>query len=520
MSGLGMGLGLQRFNHIGTQLNYEPESTALFARMTTQPDGNRKTLYNDLIKAGKSHGWWAKGDMLKINAAHDSQASTLNLIKDAHNSIPQNNPTFTTDRGWKGGETAYVDLNYVPSTGGVNYKINDCSFGFCINEQSSTLSPGFGVISSASRAFMIASSHVSGTFGYDTGCANSVTVNVFRELSVKAKGFHVFNRKSSTLVNAGSNFGYSENTVASNGALPNLSMWMCGANASGSLAYGTTLTYSVAWAGGSLSDLEYYHFINDINAFLSSVGCIIINTNAIVNSAANVMDILTGQSNAVSVNGTLAELPVEYAGIKPDRFMFSFQNGILEKQYAPYNTVDSSGGEYFGEEIGFLSNRIVHDPFPAVLKHARSAYNIDNWVSPSGKIWISLTKTITDYVNYCTRNSITPTFRSLLWMQGEQDVINNTLTGYETKLTDFINNIRAYHSSLSGMKIILVKISTDMGLDAGRVATINGIYDSIAGSLANVVIMDVNTMGLTVVTGHYNVASVISIGNEWGTMLD
>ena len=53
--------------------------------------------------------------MLKVQAAHSSQAALLNWVSTSYPSSTVNSPTFTTDRGYAGdGVSSYVASGYVP----------------------------------------------------------------------------------------------------------------------------------------------------------------------------------------------------------------------------------------------------------------------------------------------------------------------------------------------------------------------------------------------------------------------
>ena len=99
----------------------EPETTALLARFSVQPNATRKGHINDLIAGLKADGVWELLDALYIMAAHDEQAGQRNWIADAYNLIPSTTvvtlPTFEVDRGYTGdGLTAYLDTGFNPTT--------------------------------------------------------------------------------------------------------------------------------------------------------------------------------------------------------------------------------------------------------------------------------------------------------------------------------------------------------------------------------------------------------------------
>lgn len=109
---------------------YLPEATALFGRMTVQPDATRKGLINTLIKSLKDGGVWSKLDALWLAAAHDAQAARRNWIADAFNLTAVSSPAFVADRGYQGdGVASYLDTGFTPSSAGGKFTLNSASFG-------------------------------------------------------------------------------------------------------------------------------------------------------------------------------------------------------------------------------------------------------------------------------------------------------------------------------------------------------------------------------------------------------
>lgn len=101
----------------GKSIRYSAEATALFGRMTTQPNAARKALIDAIYTAGKQDGWLTKLDGLWIMAAHDAQAARLNWVSTSFNLTAVASPTFTVDKGYKSdGAAAYLDTNFNPTT--------------------------------------------------------------------------------------------------------------------------------------------------------------------------------------------------------------------------------------------------------------------------------------------------------------------------------------------------------------------------------------------------------------------
>lgn len=111
-------------------ITYEAEATALFARMTPEPDPIRKYYINQCIKSIKNTGAWSLMDVLYITAGHSAQASRLNWKSSSYTLTPVNSPTFTVDRGYTGdGSTSYLSSTYNPSAGGFNLVQNSGHMG-------------------------------------------------------------------------------------------------------------------------------------------------------------------------------------------------------------------------------------------------------------------------------------------------------------------------------------------------------------------------------------------------------
>jgi uncharacterized membrane protein len=109
------------------QLEYE--TLALLAAMTTQPDATRIGHINTLYAGLKADAVLSLLDIFYIVAAHDAQAARLNWKNPGTFTITAvNSPTFTTDRGYTGASTKYLNTGWTPSSNAVQYTLNSCHF--------------------------------------------------------------------------------------------------------------------------------------------------------------------------------------------------------------------------------------------------------------------------------------------------------------------------------------------------------------------------------------------------------
>lgn len=118
----------------------EPEALAIFGRMTTPPDSNRKSLINSLIAGAKARGLMfvpgAPIHVFHMLAAHEAQAARLDWINQhgdgRYNATAVAGANFTIDRGYASdGAASYVDTGFNPGTAGESWHTqNDASFFF------------------------------------------------------------------------------------------------------------------------------------------------------------------------------------------------------------------------------------------------------------------------------------------------------------------------------------------------------------------------------------------------------
>lgn len=101
----------------------EAETTALLARMTTQPDATRKGHINTLIASLKAEGIWSKLDCFFMFAAHDQQAAYLDWIADRTAVNVGTGPNFTANgyiSNVASADTNYLNTGVNASTAGRN----------------------------------------------------------------------------------------------------------------------------------------------------------------------------------------------------------------------------------------------------------------------------------------------------------------------------------------------------------------------------------------------------------------
>lgn len=123
MTWLGLGLSLNAKTR-GVVPTYDAAAAAVFAAMTSNPGGVRKSLINTYIVALKAANVWTSLDVLYLLAAHDVQAARINWKNPGTFTLTDvtAQPAFVANQGFtSNGTTSHLDTNYTPSTQGVAY---------------------------------------------------------------------------------------------------------------------------------------------------------------------------------------------------------------------------------------------------------------------------------------------------------------------------------------------------------------------------------------------------------------
>ena len=115
---------------------YDADYQAILDYATTNnytlPSDEQKLLQNQLLIDLKDAGVWDKLDTFANFATNGSSQFALIDWKRLIQYQAVSNPTFTTNEGFTGnGTSSYIDTNFIPSTNGVNYKLNDEEINKC-----------------------------------------------------------------------------------------------------------------------------------------------------------------------------------------------------------------------------------------------------------------------------------------------------------------------------------------------------------------------------------------------------
>jgi len=105
---------------------------AILTYATTQgytlPSSGQQVKQNQLVLDLKAAGIWNKLDTLAVFATDGNSNFGLIDWKRLSQYTAVNSPTFTTNQGFQGnGTSSYINTNFIPSTAGINFTLNNAS---------------------------------------------------------------------------------------------------------------------------------------------------------------------------------------------------------------------------------------------------------------------------------------------------------------------------------------------------------------------------------------------------------
>ena len=241
----------------GMDADYKAILDYATAQGYTLPSASQQLLQEQLLIDLKDAGIWSKLDTFAVFATDGDEDFALIDWKRVTDYTAVNSPTFTTNEGFSGnGSSSYIDTNYNPFTSGVNFTLNNASFGGVKNI---TVSNG-GYLIGCSIAFENVLRGAPSTHNR----INQSTNNFSTTVDFSTFNFVGLHRDSSTTAA----MSY-DNTIATNSAssttIPNSNQFIL-RNATLYANYGVRMF----WSGSNLIS-ENTNFYNAWNTYYTSL---------------------------------------------------------------------------------------------------------------------------------------------------------------------------------------------------------------------------------------------------------
>ena len=254
---------LQNYNaEIAQQNLLSTEYQAILNYATAQgytlPSTNQRFKQNKLLIDLKRGGIWEKLDSFAIFATDGDSNFALIDWKRLSQYTAVNSPTFTTNNGFRGdGTSSYINTNFNISTG-TNYKLNDASRNYWIED--------FGSGSGGALDGIDASAYNNTSFFNATQRINSVLSSGI-SIPFNVYGWHGLYRSTSTnIAFSTTSGGYASTTQTSQTLINTQQLIMRFQN-----TYGGRRIFKFYSLGGNFTSGEDTIYYNAINTYLTSL---------------------------------------------------------------------------------------------------------------------------------------------------------------------------------------------------------------------------------------------------------
>lgn len=233
------------------------------------PTPGQQVKQNAYVLALKAAGIWALLDVLYVFATNgDSNYATLNWkAPTLFQCAKVNSPTFTANLGFNGnGTTSYLNTTWIPSVNGVNYVLNNSSFGGQVNtDQAAANDIVYGATTGVNTSYLItkrladsqAQWFINNNVGVGTGAAASTGL------------FHV-KRIDAINISAYRNGVLIASVAGGSSGRPATSFFIGGRSDTGVLTLPSSKQIANFWAGAGLNGLEAANY-NAWNTYFTSL---------------------------------------------------------------------------------------------------------------------------------------------------------------------------------------------------------------------------------------------------------
>jgi hypothetical protein len=474
-----------------------------------KPNITLANIINTLVLSGKTHGWYAKLNVLQLYGLSSMHGRGLNVIANANNATIPAESQNISGIGIRGATAKFINTGINVGDGGEYlFANNDMAIGCYLYT---------GIDGS-----LFGSYDGTNTLKLEVDGANMVATMFGLSATLAhtpSKGLYMLDSSLSKLLKDGESI--SDLTGAA-GTMPNANIHALGYNNNGANADVWIGQLSAFIVGQGLTLQEHSDLSTDLTVALSGIKEYYLS----VPSTYEPIDLilLMGQSNASGYSSVTTNLPAGYIPMQTDKLIIKNNSLKGEWQYLQ-PTINSSGTEnsaYWGLEQSLLHNIIDNNLSTEIriIKNTLGGAAIDVWNNKDGAMWIDFEKSIETLMMWCRINKKKPNILMIGWIQGEADAASAPLyTTYQQKLTTLIANIRDINSYLASSNFIMQNLSVlQTALDTNGRNAINSAFVNIETGVSNCFILDpdeIAGLAVRVDNVHYSDESYLAIGSKY-----
>lgn len=179
-----------------------PETNAWLAVLPSRPSPLVINAVNTFIKSSKASGNWQLLDRFWL-FGQDIQANVVYSIVNptATACVEVNSPTWAAYQGFTfNGSNMYLRTNYIPSTNGVNYTLNNAAHGlYCTVNTAGTFGWDMGTMDGTNASVISLRDGTNSFYAkMNNASANLITIGSITD----SRGLYTYNRTASNLLTA------------------------------------------------------------------------------------------------------------------------------------------------------------------------------------------------------------------------------------------------------------------------------------------------------------------------------
>jgi len=257
--------------------SYEPELLTYIDGLETELSDGQLTLLNNFIltlKAGLSITNLSDAfDVMYILAGETAESSLKNLVKNAHHATAVNAPTFTALEGFTGipASLTHISCNYNPNTEGIRFTRDSAMLGaYGRLNLPNALETWMGTATTVGGAkYTLMTPRYLDTMycpvnsGTNPTGANTATTPgifaAFRDDSTHTRGY----RNKTKLV---------DNAVIASVLVPSNDMVLLCRKINAAFSAYTTNQLAFAWMGKTITEVQYFSFVDAMEAYMDANG--------------------------------------------------------------------------------------------------------------------------------------------------------------------------------------------------------------------------------------------------------
>lgn len=244
----------------------DADAAALIALMTGSPDSTRQGLIEDFIVGCKADGTWTKLDRLGL-AGLNEHDSLLDW-KRVTNFSSINGCAFVADRGFTAAAGKYVNMNFTPSTAGVNVTLNSSALGVYSRTDSGAVSFEAGATNSTTYQTLLEIRTVATTYV----AINDATANSLNVADANSLGLYVVDRSANNVTKLYKNGSLIATSAFTSTEQANIAYFVGAVNASGAPLLESPRQIAAWLASGSLDATEHANLYSRIQTYMTGIG--------------------------------------------------------------------------------------------------------------------------------------------------------------------------------------------------------------------------------------------------------